>query len=118
MASTRNKNTPSDYCLEQRINSGIYNYEKYINSQYGQAYNVALPKLGFNPSHMPRDTLSNNPVDIETSLFGIGSTNLVNPQTPITPELKKIPEVAYFNRLPIIIPRPLEISQHQRPQFN
>ena len=115
MASTRNNNTPSDYCLQQRSIKNSRNYLDYTFAANGRAYKNALPEFGITPSHMPREAFSNNSVDIETSLFGIGSTNLVNPQAPITPNLKLLPEVSYFDRLQTIMPEPLVIEKNQRP---
>jgi len=43
MASTRNRNTPGNYCLEQRQFAESTNYTLYSNSQYGAAYNTQLP---------------------------------------------------------------------------
>ena len=49
MASTRNKNTPGNYCLEQREYKESSNYTLYPNSQYGAAYNTRLAGNGLNP---------------------------------------------------------------------
>ena len=46
MASTRNKNTPGNYCLEQREYKNSEQYTLYANSQYGAAYNTRLPGDG------------------------------------------------------------------------
>ena len=64
---------------------------------------------------MPRDTLSNNPVEIESALFGINSTNLVEPQPPVKAQLKSIPVKQFFQRTPLIMPKPLVIEHNQRP---
>ena len=115
MTSTRNKNTDGNYYLEQRGYALSRDYETYKYSQSGKAYNVALPCLGFNPSHMPRGTLSYNPVEIESALFGINSTNLVQAQPPLKPMLKTIPEFSYFETLKMQMPNPLVIENGQRP---
>lgn len=115
MASTRNNNTPGDYCLQQRNNTDSFNYFKYKNSQSGCAYHNALPTMGIIPSHMPREAFSENSVEIESSLFGINSTNLVNQQEHIVPKLIRLPEVSYFERLPMFMPEPLVIQTKQRP---
>ena len=60
-------------------------------------------------------TLSHNSVDIETFLFGINSTNLVNPAPPLTPELKCLQQANVFNSTPIIMPVPQAIPKNQRP---
>jgi len=115
MASTRNNNTPSDYCLQQSSYSNSLNYNKYTNSQHGSAYRNALPSLGITPSHMPREAFSKNSVQIESSLFGINSTNLVNPEKPTVPELIRLPEISYFERIQTIMPEPVVIQKNQRP---
>ena len=115
MASTRNINTPGDYCLQQRQFKSTQQYNEYVNSQYGSAYDPAIPCLGITPSHMPRDTLSNNPVEIESCLFGINSTNLVNPQPAVKPQLKTVPMKSYFSKTPLIMPKDLVVYKNQRP---
>ena len=64
---------------------------------------------------MPMNTLSHNPVAIESALFGINSTNLVTPQAPTVPQLKSVKEVSYFERLPVYMPDPLVVEKKQRP---
>jgi hypothetical protein len=115
MASTRNSNTAGDYKLQQNSNTLAKNYSSYLNSQYGSAFVPAMPCAGVMPSHMPRDTLSKNSIEIESSLFGINSTNLVNPQPPVKEKLKTIPYVSYFDRLPVFMPAPLVVDKKQRP---
>jgi len=115
MSSTRNKNTPQNYCLEQRDYNLANTYTHFENSSYGNAYSNAIPCLGITPSHMPRDTLSHNPIEIENFLFGIGSTNLVQKQSSVYPQLKSVPTVSYFDRLALIVPEPLVVETNQRP---
>ena len=115
MASTRNKNTCSNYCLEQRITTQSLNYLEYRNGASGAAYAPALPCIGIRPSQLPRDILSRNSVDIESALFGINSTNLVETQPPVVPQLTTLPEISFFERMKLIMPDPLIIEQFQRP---
>jgi hypothetical protein len=115
MASTRNNNTKGDYCLQQNSYKHSLDYNEYKYSQAGRAYENAIPCVGIMPSHMPREAFSNNSVEIESSLFGINSTNLVNPQTPIKPSLKQLPEKSFFERLPMYMPEPMVIEYKQRP---
>jgi len=115
MSSTRNKNTPQNYCLEQRDNSLADIYSHYAHSSYGNAYENAIPCLGITPSHMPRNALSDNPVEIESFLKGIGSTNLVYKVSPVTPQLKTIPMKGYFDRIPLLMPEPMLVEQNNRP---
>ena len=115
MTSTRNNNTQGDYNLQQKSYSLARQYTSYKYSQYGHTPTPAIPCVGYTPSHMPRDTLSNNPVEIESALFGINSTNLVVPQQPVKPQLKTIPMKQFFQRTPMIMPKPLVMEHNQRP---
>ena len=118
MAATRNKNTKENYVLEQRGLHLARDYELYKNAPNGPAYTTGLPEFGFNPSTMGRDNFAYNSIDIETALFGINSTNLVDPQRPVVPERKTLPEIKYFDRLPkLIMPMPLVIENNQRVHF-
>ena len=116
MASTRNRNTHCDYVMEQRNNRLTNDYRLYKNGSAGRACCDSMPNLGYMPSHMPRDALSNNPVDIESKLFGINSCNLVTPQPEIQPQLKDICFKDFFHvNRETLIPEPLIIQNGQRP---
>jgi len=115
MASTRNKNTPSDYCLQQQTYTQARQHTIYKHSAYGEAYDTKWAGNGLNPGQLPWNTMSNNAPDIESFLFGINSTNLVNPQPCLTPELKQLPTANVFEREPTYIPQPLVIEKKQRP---
>jgi hypothetical protein len=115
MASTRNKNTPGNYCLDNRQNVNIETWQLYKNGANGYAYNTNLAGRGFNQGHMPWDTLSHNPADIESFLWGINSTNLVNPAPALTPELKCLQSANLFETNPVIMPVPQAIPKNQRP---
>lgn len=115
MASTRNKNTPGNYCLEQKQNIGIESWQLYKNGANGYAYDTRLPGNGLNPGQLPWYTLSNNPADIESFLLGINSTNLVNPAPPLTPELKCLQTANVFKTKQVIMPVPQAIPKYQRP---
>ena len=80
MTSTRNINTPGNYALEQSSSRLFESMTFYKYGSGGTAYKSSIPDGGSAlPSHMSRDALSYNPVDIESMLRGINSTNLVNP---------------------------------------
>ena len=115
MASTRNKNTCSYYCLEQRIVTQSLRYLEYKNGASGAAYSPALPSMGIMPSQMPREIFSRNSVDIESALFGINSTNLVEKQQPVVPQLTTLPEVSFIARMQLVMPDPLVVEKFQRP---
>ena len=115
MASTRNRNTPGNYCLEQNESKQTENYTLYPNSQYGAAFNTSLPGNGLNPAQIPWNKMSENAPDIESFLFGINSTNLVKPAPIFVPELKKLNSTNIFDKGPIYMPEPLVIEKNQRP---
>ena len=113
MASTRNINTAGNYCLQQRSFDTSAKHTTYAG--FGNNQNVAVPCYGITPSHMPAHVFSKNPVDIESSLFGIGSVNLVTPKAPVNPELKNLKSVAFFETPEVIMPLPLVLDNKQRP---
>ena len=115
MAATRNKNTPGNFCLFLRQNHQIEDWELYKNGANGTAYDTRLCGKGLNPGQLPWNTLSHNPADIESFLFGINSTNLVNPAPPLTPELKFLQTANVFKTGPVIMPVPQAIPKYQRP---
>jgi hypothetical protein len=114
MASTRNKNTPINYKQQMAQYAHNMQYNLYKNSQAGEAYKTDLAGVGLLQGHMPASKLSHNPVEIESFLFGINSTNLVNPQGPITAELKDVPFANMYKPEPTVMPEPL-VVQRNRP---
>ena len=115
MASTRNKNTRGNYCLDQKQNTGSESWQLYINGANGYAYDTKLPGNGLNPGQFPWSKLSHNPADIESFLFGINSTNLVNPAPPLVPDLICLKTANVFKTEPVIMPIPQAIPKNQRP---
>ena len=115
MASTRNRNTPGNYCLEQKEFKQTENYSLYSNSQYGAAYNTRLPGTGLLPGQIPWNKLSYNAADTESFLFGINSTNLVNPVFCFVPEIVQLEQANIYTKTNVFIPEPLVIEKNQRP---
>ena len=115
MDSTRNINTKVNYCLEQRNFLLSENYTLYPNSQYGAAYNTQLPGNGLLPAQIPWNKLSNNAADTESFLFGINSTNLVNPAPCFEPNITQLCDANIYNKGPVFVPEPLTIEKDQRP---
>ena len=116
MASTRNNNTQSDYKLEQR---NFQLFEAYNNQStfFGKSYMPATPNCGLAPPKFSIHELSYNGIDIESELRGIDSTNLVKPKDPVVPQVKKLPEVVFYDRTPMILPDQLVVEKLQRPYF-
>ena len=115
MASTRNKNTSGNYCLEQNEYNQFEAYTLYKNSQYGEAYNTKLAGNGLNPGQIPWNKMSSNAPDIESFLFGVNSTNLVTKAPCFIPKLKILPCENLYEKPVIFIPEPLVIEKNQRP---
>jgi len=116
MTSTRDKNSTGNYCLEQRGLADTRNNLAYYNGPNGHAVNPALP-VSYLGGYMPPDNLSYNPIDIESVLFGIDSTNLVNPKPDVLPQLKTLPSVSFFEREQVIMSKKVVPDYTQRPQL-
>ena len=116
MASTKNKNTFGNYRAEQFINTSIDSYSTYVNGGSALAYSNHLAGDGLLMGKNARSTLCNNYIDVESQLFGIDATNLVNPKMDVTPEFRYVQSLNIINRLPVLIPEPLIVDKYQRPQ--
>lgn len=113
MASTRNKNTYHDYSLFKRENNLILQNRIFENRRIAEV--SAIPCAGINIGHMPNTVLSKDATDIESRLYGINSTNLVEPAKDFTPRINNLPSVAFFERPKVYLPEPLVIENNQRP---
>lgn len=115
MASTRNINTRGNYNLETREYAQMEQYTLYPNSQYGAAYDTKWAGFGLNPAQIPNNQLSSNSTNIESFLFGINSTNLVNQEAPLRPELKTLDTVKFIPKTVTLVPEPFAQEKGQRP---
>lgn len=117
MASTRNRNTPLNYRQEVRLNQTAQQWQLYAHGAGGtNAGPTHWAGNGLLQGHLPRSELSYNPVEIESYLFGIGSTNLVEPQAPLTPRLKCLTQANLYETPAVLMPVPLVVPKNQRPQ--
>jgi len=115
MASTRNINTPGNYCLDQKQYRKTEDWRLYLNGANGYAYDTKLAGQGLIQQHMPAKTLSHNSTEIESFLLGINSTNLVNPAGPLSSELKCLQSCDIYKTPRVIMPKPLVVPKDQRP---
>jgi hypothetical protein len=115
MSSTRSRNTPGDYKAENNINNNNVDYLINKGYSYGQPMTTYFPGNGLLPGRVASENLSYNNIDIETQLFGIGSTNMVTPKLEQNAEIKSIQSLSIINKIPIIIPEPLVVQKNQRP---
>ena len=98
MASTRDKNSKGNYKLEQTQLDNIRDNLGYYNSPNGHAVNSAFPE------HY-----------IESSLFGIGSTNLEESKAPTIPQLKEVPTISFFKTPDVVKTKNIKPLLDQRP---
>jgi hypothetical protein len=115
MASTRNRNTPGDYKMEQ------VQYDKNVkyntNKEYGQTAVSHHPGDGLMGARTCRNALAYNACDIESTLFGIGSTNLVNHKEPTNPQLKNLKTLDFMERPKVFVVEPRSLNSDQRPMI-
>lgn len=114
MSSTRNKNTPGNYDLEHFSYKKQSEYKtdiKFVKPQQTQ-----FPGNGLLHGRVAPVELSQNPCDLESFLYGIGTTNLVNPQPKPVAQIYELDSLNIMKKLPVILPEPLTIDGHQRPR--
>jgi len=115
MASTRNKNTPINYKQEIEHYQSAHRNVMYEHASHGSAYDTKWAGNGLNPGQMPWNTMSSNSADIESFLRGINSTNLVNPASPLRPDLYCLSSADLFSKGPVYMPDPMVVERGQRP---
>jgi len=114
MASTRNKNSNCDYKLEQKQQKHIRENLAFFNSPNGHAYSSAFPEH-YRQGYMPADNFTHNSIDVESTLFGIGSSNLEEKNSPAIPQFKKMPTISFFKTPEIVKSEKFKHLEHQRP---
>ena len=117
MASTRLKNMPCEYKIQQ---SRFNNHQQYTLFEPKKVPSKStLGGLGLNPGNMMNgyyyNVLSNNTCNIESNLYGIGSSNLVNPSGNFSPQLNTLGETQLFEKPNNYLPNPLVVEKFQRP---
>ena len=101
----------------------------YEHSASGKPYETYLAGNGLIQGKMRGTALLNNPTDVETMLFGIGSTNLTLTETQmpmsgalpdtskVAPEYKSVSIMDLFAAPTVYAPRPLHPAPNQRPSY-
>ena len=112
MASTRNKNSKEDYCLEKNKSSRFTEHQNYKYSRHN--YDPKLPGFGYMPTHIPASDLTYNYVNVESQLFGIGANDLEKPRIMEQPDSKHMKELTLIQQTPVLMPRPITIEKNQR----
>ena len=113
MASTRNRNTPGDYAIE----TAAYTKQEKFTTKHQSVGEMYFPDNGLLGHKCPSHLLSNNSADVESFLFGIGSTNLVQPKGEVNAEMKTKKFLSIADRTPLIMPETFTVDSHQRPLF-
>ena len=113
------KNSPGQYCLEQK---GFEQQGQYLTYKYSQIpLQSKLPGLGINAGSMRggyfNNVLSNNASNIESHLYGIKQIDLTKPKTQFVAQLNKLSEEKFFKtpRDKVFVPEPLVVHKNQRP---
>ena len=115
MASTRSKNNDGDYALEQLSNTNKCDYLTSQKNNYGNPVNTYFAGDGLLQGRIAPRNLSGNPCDIESQLFGIGTSNMVIKKQNVSPDIHTIQSLNIINRLPVLLPEPLIVEKGQRP---
>jgi hypothetical protein len=115
MSSTRNKNTHGDYQLEQ--NAYMNRYLNITDLAKQTPDQKILPGNGLLQGKVVSRDLANNYTDIESTLFGIGSTNLVQALPEVVPEIHRLPSLNIINKIPMIVPNPIYVDKTQRANY-
>ena len=119
MASTRNRNTQQDYAQEQLAYQKQRDHQSYETASFfGLPENPCFVGAGLVGMKAPAQNLSANSADIESLLFGVGSTNLVSPLPEIVPNLYALPSLNLVDKpVPVYLPMPFEPRTDQRPMI-
>jgi hypothetical protein len=115
MASTRNKNTPGDYKLEQY--AYLHRHLNIMDITKQTPTEKVFPGNGLLQGNIASRDLANNYTDIESRLFGIGTTNLVEPLPILIPDIHSYPSLNIIKKTPMILPTPLYIDTNQRANY-
>ena len=115
MASTRNKNTEGNYKLEQSQLLGQSNYIHY--ESYAKPTETMFAGNGLLCGRVGSNGLSTNACDIESYLYGIGTTNLVTPYEKPSLDIKHLNSLNICKKADVLIPEPLVIEPKQRHLF-
>jgi len=116
MASTNMKNENGYYCEQQKRFNRISNAQ--TDEKTSKQSTICLPDLGIINGMMStgynHNIISNNTSDIESTLFGINSTNLVQKRPAVTPSINSLSYCKWFPRNNVFLPAPLVIEKSQR----
>ena len=123
MSSTRNNNSSSYYKQQRQVSELHREYVLNSNSQYGKPYTFLgvyqLPDSTQPTRIVNPHNLSENPIDIESMLRGIHSTDFVSGSFRVQPKMKRVDGMKFYERVNYITPSDMiTTDQQQRPLFD
>lgn len=119
MSATRNRNTLGNHQMEVAAHAQWADRQMYEHGPQGNAYAPCLPGNGLLPGKLGRDSLALNSVDVESSIFGLGSTNLARPQDNLKVRAAHVvlPSMDLFESRRTYAPRPIVPDLDARPRY-
>jgi len=115
MASTRNHNSSGNYTLEQYSLQKGRDFLTYLPASV--APETMFPGNGLLTGRYANVLLAQNSADIESYLYGIGSTDLVKPRENLVAKINKLEQIALFPTQPFILPKTWVQEKDQRRRF-
>ena len=111
MSSTRLKNSPNDYRLQNKNKKMAERYVNFRQKLHHQ--DTKFPEVGINMGAMPPDVLSRNYADVDSFLKGTYFNNLEKPRDNINVKLRDMDSVAFFERPEVFLPKVLYIDKNR-----
>ena len=109
MSSTRIKNSPNDYRIQ---NSNKKKADRYVNFRQKLHHpDTKFPEFGINMGAMPSDVLSRNFADVDSFLKGTYFNNLEKPRENINVKIRDMDSVAFFERPEVFLPDEILIDK-------
>jgi hypothetical protein len=112
---TRKKHVKNDYLVDQQFNEDVISYSLYRG--YHENHVTCHPGDGLMCAKMTHHQLSENPTDVESNLFGIGSSNMVTKILHEVPKIKPLKSYSVYDKPKTVVPVPLMVKLGERPFF-
>lgn len=117
MTDTRKKSNRGDYEKEQEFNTNFRDYLSNPKNYIRKPEVTQLPGNGLIGAKIHTLDLANNALAIENLLRGTGSSNMVNPSVPETPDIKYLKSLNMYEKC-VYMPDPLVIHRGERPAWS
>lgn len=113
---SRNNNTALNYKMEQKRNKELYNYRFFENSPNGPAHTTHMQGNGLGIAMLHPKDLSENYIDVDSYLKGIGSCNFEKP-VELNYRVKQSNFLHMQQRDPVLLPVLFQPYTNQRPFY-